>query len=289
MQAVVLTAGRGDRLRPVTDHIPKALIPFWGKPFVAYLLDSLVGLVDEAVIVVSSDGRVRDALGDDWQGLPLHYVVQPCPGGTGDALLHAQDVLDERFLLMLGDTLPPRDTVRELLACEDDAVLTLVEVDDPYNHGAVGIHDGLVVERLWVKDSNLVDGGMSVLPRSICNYLHNLEPMRGELRVLQGVDALLRDGHRVRGVKLQGPWLQYGDHEGASGVCRVMNEMRPYTEGADAGRDSSVSIRHQNCEIVNSLVFGPGELINCSIRDSLVYCATRVSDASVHNAIVAWT
>ena len=84
------------------------------------------------------------------------------------------------------------------------------------------------------------------------------------------------------------PWLQYGDHEGVAGVCRVMNQIRPYTGGADQGRDSSVDIRNEDCEIVNSLVFGPGELVGCTIHDSLVYCARRVEGATVRGEGVAW-
>jgi len=288
VQAVILTAGRGDRLRPVTDHVPKPLIPFWGKPFVAYLLDTLVGLVDDVVIVVAPDGAVRAALGESWLGLPLRYAVQPTPGGTGDALLHARELLDERFLLMLGDTLATRETVQAVLARQGDAVLTLTEVDDPHNHASVGIYNGLVVEHLWVEDSPLVDVGMTLLPRMVCDYLDGLRPRRGELRVLQGVEALLADGRDVRAVKMPGPWLQYGDHEGVAGVCRVMNDMKARAEQAPGGLQASIDVPHQNCEITNSVVFGPGELHDCSIRNSLVYCNGRIEGHSAQDEIAAW-
>lgn len=288
MQAVILTAGRGDRLRPVTDRVPKSLIPFWGKPFLAYIFDSLVGLVDEAVVVVAADEYVQRTFGDSWRGLSLRYVVQPDPGGTGDALLHARDILDERFLVLLGDTLAPPETLQAVLERQGDAVLTLIEVDDPHNHSRVGIHNGLVVDNPWVDNSNLVDAGITLLPRIICDYLEQLPPRGAELRLLQGVEALLEDGLEVRAVKMPGPWLQYGDHEGVAGVCRVMNQLRPYAEGIDPASPASVDITHRDCQIINSVVFGPGQLYGCTIRNSLIYCENPVEGRSADGQIAVW-
>lgn len=288
MQAVILTAGRGDRLRPVTDFVPKALIPFWGKPFVAYILDTLVGLVDEVVLVVGTGRAVQHTLGDNWAGIPLRYVVQPHPGGTGDALLRAWELLDERFLLMLGDTFAPRKTVEAVLEHKGDAVLTLVEVADPYNHARIGIHDGLVVDRIWADDANLVDAGLTVLPRHVCDHLEKLPPRGSELRVLQGVEALIAEGLEVRAVKMVGPWLQYGDHEGVAGVCRVLNQIRPFAGVDSPGPKASVDVLHRNCDIVNAIVFGPGELHDCTVRDSLVYCRDHVVGRCADNEIAVW-
>jgi len=288
VQAVILTAGRGTRLSPVTDYCPKPLIPFWGRPFIAYVLGNLRSLVDEAVLVVGPDGQVERALGSSYGDLPLRYATQLEPGGTGDALLAARELLDDDFLMVLGDTCPPPETVREIIARSGDAALTVLQVDDPHNHPGVGIRDGLVVERLWVDDSDLVDAGMFRLPRLVCDYLDELEPVRGELRILSAVGALIDAGLDVRAVQMRGPWLQYGDHEGVAGVCRVMNQLRPYTGDGDGGRDSSVEIETADCEIRDSLVFGPGELAGCTITESLVYCATRVEGATVQGEIAAW-
>jgi hypothetical protein len=87
------------------------------------------------------------------------------------------------------------------------------------------------------------------------------------------------------------PWLQYGDHEGVAGVCRVMDQIRYYAGGADGGQDSSIdpAIHHRDCRIHNSLVFGPGELAGCTITNSLVYCATHVEGRTAQAEIVAWS
>ena len=288
MQAVILTAGRGTRLLPVTNHVLKPLIPFWGRPFVHYLLDNLLGRVDETVLVVGKGRELEAALGKSYQGMPLRYVVQPEPEGTGDATLRARHILGEEFVLLLGDTCPPPESVDAIIGVGGEAAQTVIAEDDLDNHLGVALRDGFIVERLWDDDADFVDAGMFRLTQDVCDRIEACEPVRGELRILQGLHALLEEGREVRAVELPHPWLQYGDHEGVASVCRVMDQIRMYANGADEGRDSSIDITHSDCEITNSLVFGPGELVGCSIADSLVYCATRAEGMTAHGEIAAW-
>lgn len=285
MQAVLLAAGRGERLRPITEHLPKALIPFWGKPFIGYVLDNLQGFVDEAIIVIDPGEEIKRQLGDAHRDLALRYVHQDRPMGTGDALLQTRGMLDDPFLVLLADTCPARETVAQIVRAGGDAVLTVIEVPDPENHPGVSLLNGFLVEELWT-ESSFVDAGVFRFSSDIYEVLEGLPPISNELRVLQGVQELLRSGGEVQAVQMQDPWLQFGDHEGVSGVLRVMRELRP-PEAASS--DSSVGVAARDCGIENSLVFGPGELINCAIKDSLVYCAGRVEGRSADGGIAAWT
>lgn len=286
MQATILTAGRGERLRPITDHVPKSLIPFWGKPFISYLLDNLEGLVDEVLVVIGEREAIREQLGDSHGRMTLHYVRQPRSLGTGDAVLQTRGLLDEPFLVLLGDTCPPRQTIAEIIEAPGDAVLTLIQVGDPQNHLGVNLRNGLVVEALWT-GAALVDAGMFRFSSDIYAALDGLPPRGKELRVLQGVHQMLQEGKAVRAVQMDPPWLQFGDHEGVAGVLRVMRELRPQ-QAAEAPGDSSVDIATRGCRIENSLVFGPGELVDCKVKDSLVYCATRLVGKSVTGKQIAW-
>jgi len=288
VQAVILTAGRGTRLLPVTNHAPKPLIPFWGRPFVHYLLDNLLGRVDETVLVVAEGGELEAALGERYQGMPLRYVIQSEPEGTGDAMLRARHILGEEFVLLLGDTCPDPATVDAIISVGGDAAQTVIAEDDLDNHLGVALRDGFIVESLWADDADFVDAGMFRLTQHVCDRIEACEPIRGELRILQGLNALLEEGREVRAVELPQPWLQYGDHEGVAGVCRVMDQIRVYADGADEGCDSSIDITSSDCEITNSLVFGPGELVGCTITDSLVHCASRVEGMTAHGEIAAW-
>jgi dTDP-glucose pyrophosphorylase len=286
VQAVILAAGRGSRLEPVTYHIPKPLIPFWGRPFLSYLLENLEGLVDEVLIVEDPDREVSEALGGSHGSTPLRYVVQPEPLGTGDAVLQAADMLEETFILMLGDTCAPPETIRELIDSPGDAVLTTTRVDDPENHLSVAMDEQGRVAELWTDDET-VDAGMFRIPSRICELLESVEPRRGEVRITQGIDRMIQQGEDVRAVVMPGPWVQFGDHERLNGVLRVMTEIRndeSYCDGSSVDADTC-----EACEIRNSLVFGPGELINCVVTDSMVYCGTRVENARIEGEIIAFS
>ena len=158
MQAVILAAGRGERLRPVTDHLAKPLIPFWGRPFLSYVLDNLEGVVEEAIIVDAPAGAVVTTLGDRHGALPIRYATQPVPRGTGDALLQAADLLHGPFLLLLGDTCPPRTTLEELIAEPGDLALTAIKVDDPENHLGIDVGANGRIRAIWVRAT--VDAGV---------------------------------------------------------------------------------------------------------------------------------
>ncbi|MGC9319333.1 MAG: sugar phosphate nucleotidyltransferase [Armatimonadota bacterium] len=280
MQAVVLAAGRGTRLRPITYHVPKPLIPFWGRPFIEYLLEGLRGLVDEAIIVVPDNGVIRGRLGDRFGDLPLRYACQPIPKGTGDALLHARDLVEGPFLLNLGDTWAPRHTTEALVNSEADVVLTSIAVNDPHNHLGISTNGDARVVGLWT-DAPTVDAGVFRLCPEVFDHLDRLPPRGEELRVMQGIDALLQAGADVRTVRMPQPWLQFGDHERLDGVLRVMRQMRDRVPGCKGEGECSVEIASKGSRIVNSLVFGPGEVVNCTIRDSLIYCARRIEGEQI--------
>lgn len=116
MQAVILAAGKGLRLRPFTETKPKALIPIADKPLLEYTLESLPGAITEIVIVIGYLGeQIVEHFGNDWHGIPITYVTQPELRGTGDALLVATDVLHDDFLVVNGDDLYEKDDLTKLL------------------------------------------------------------------------------------------------------------------------------------------------------------------------------
>ncbi len=288
MQAVILAAGEGSRLQPVTNFVPKPLIPFWGRAFITYLLDNLEGLVDEAIIVGGPDGQVAGEIGDRRGSLPVHYACQPIPLGTGDAVIRAQELLEGPFLLLLGDTLATRETLEGVVEAPGDVVLTVIEVDDPENHLGVSRNGAGRVASLWTDDA-MVDAGVFRLDQRIFDALDGLPPLRGELRVLQGIDGLLTAGADVRAVQMPGPWLQFGDHEGLAGVLRVMRQLGEM-HGHECGPGAScVMVPAEGCTIENSLIFGPGSLKDSTIKDSIVYCATDTVGAAVTGAIETLT
>ena len=117
MQALILAGGEGTRLRPLTSTVPKPVVPLVDRPFIAYMLEWLRGHgVDDVVMSCGfmAEG-VRNVLGDGSAfGLRLRYVEEPRPLGTGGALKFAEDLLDERFLMLNGDVLTDIDLTAQI-------------------------------------------------------------------------------------------------------------------------------------------------------------------------------
>src|SRR4051794_11234954 len=106
MQALILAGGEGTRLRPLTSTFPQPVVPLVDRPFIGFMLDWLRSHgVDEVVMSCGhmADG-VRAVLGDgSGVGLRLRYVEEPRPLGTGGAVKYAEELLDDRFLVLNGD------------------------------------------------------------------------------------------------------------------------------------------------------------------------------------------
>ncbi|WP_017942831.1 MULTISPECIES: N-acetylmuramate alpha-1-phosphate uridylyltransferase MurU [unclassified Thioalkalivibrio] len=140
MRAMILAAGRGERMRPLTDHCPKPLLPARGKPLIRYTLDRLKAAgYEEAVINLAHRGdQIRAALGDHHAGLLIHYSPEP-EGAleTAGGIRQALDRLgDEPFLVVNGDVwcdhpLTPPETMK---AGADRPLAHLVLVPNPEHH-----------------------------------------------------------------------------------------------------------------------------------------------------------
>ena len=116
MQAVILAAGKGLRLRPFTEHHPKPLIPVADRALIEYTLESLPDNTTEIIIVIGYLGeQIKNHLGDSWNGKPIRYVVQENLLGTGDAILQAKPFVDRNFLVVNGDDLYSKADLTTLL------------------------------------------------------------------------------------------------------------------------------------------------------------------------------
>lgn len=179
MQAVILVGGEGTRLRPLTSTVPKPVVPLVDRPFIAYMLEWLTGHgVDD---VIMSCGflatAVRNVLGDgSAYGIRLRFVEEPDPRGTAGALKYAEELLDERFLMLNGDVLTDFDLGGQIAQHERTgavATLGLVPVEDPSAYGLVRTNDDRSVREFVEKpsadqiDTNLISAGVYVLERSI--------------------------------------------------------------------------------------------------------------------------
>lgn len=124
MDVVILAGGKGTRLRPLTDTTPKPLVPVSGRGTLLRLLDELPDEVDHIILVVGYlHEKIREAVGSQWHGRPVSYVLQDPLDGTGGALRQARSLLkSDRFMVLMGDDVYVREDL-ERLAKMDRGVL----------------------------------------------------------------------------------------------------------------------------------------------------------------------
>ncbi len=218
VQALILAGGEGTRLRPLTSSVPKPVVPLAGRPFISYLIEWLRRHgVDEVILSCGfmADG-VRAVLGDGTQlGVRLRYVEEPAPLGTGGALKFAEDLLDDRFLMLNGDQLTDLDLTAQLRQHERTgarATLALMAVEDPSAYGLVRRRDDLSVSGFLEKpnadeiDTNLVNAGVYVLERSV---LSEMAAAGTRISIERDVFPRLVD-HGLFGYEASGYWMDIG-------------------------------------------------------------------------------
>jgi len=213
MKAVVLAAGLGKRLRPLTFTKPKFLLPVAGKPALDHVLMLLksLGVKDVALIVGFGKEQIIKRYGDGRSmDLNLTYIEQKKLLGTAHALGMAEDFVgDERFIAMNGDTLIDFESMKALVEkyeqVKDDrnfgGVMTTIEVDQPEQFGIVFVENGRVVrivEKVKKVESRVANAGVYVLDPVIFDSIKRTpKSVRGEYELTTSIQMMIDDGRNV--------------------------------------------------------------------------------------------
>jgi mannose-1-phosphate guanylyltransferase len=186
VQAVILVGGEGTRLRPLTSGTPKPIVTFVDRPFMGFMLQWLArhGVTDVVMCCGFQAGKVRDVLGDGSDfGVSLRFAEEPEPRGTAGALKFAEDLLEDRFLMLNGDVLTDVDLGAQIAQHERTGAvgtLGLVPVEDPSAYGLVLCEaDGAVRGFLEKPSPDQLDGverflisaGIYCLERSVVDLI----------------------------------------------------------------------------------------------------------------------
>jgi glucose-1-phosphate thymidylyltransferase long form len=222
MKAVVLAAGEGTRLRPLTEDTPKGMVEVDGQPILTHCFDQLVELgADELVVVVGYRKEVIiEHYGDAFDDTPITYTHQREQSGLAHALLTAEEHVDDDFMLMLGDNVFSAnlaDVVRRQRESRADAAFLVEEVEwdeasrygvcDTNNYGEIVE----VVEKPADPPSNLVMTGFYTFTPAIFHACHLVQPSnRGEYEISEAIDLLIQSGRTIDAIGIEGWRIDVG-------------------------------------------------------------------------------
>jgi UDP-N-acetylglucosamine diphosphorylase/glucosamine-1-phosphate N-acetyltransferase len=211
MQVIILAAGEGTRMRPLTHSTPKPMLPVGNRPLVAHTADAAIAAgADELVFVVGYKAEtVRSYFGDRYDGVSVTYATQEEQLGTAHAVRAAREHIDGPFAVLNGDDLYDRASIESLF--ESSPAIAAFRVDNPSDYGVLSITDECVtgiIEKPDEPPSNLVNAGAYVFPGEAREWLDVPQSERGE-HELTDVLAHVIEEWEVRAVPLE-RWLGVG-------------------------------------------------------------------------------
>ena len=198
MQAVILVAGKGTRMRPLNSKLPKPLLDIGGQRILEHTIDQLQGIVDEVILVVGYRGDlIREYFRDNYKRIKIIYAWQKEQLGTGDAAQQASPYLTGPFLLLYGDDIYYKSDILEVIKyCPS---LLLGKTDNPSQFGVVQTRGKWVtglVEKPKNPRSSLVNAGVYFVDPSIFR-IKLKKSKRGEYEFTDYIKHLLKRGKRI--------------------------------------------------------------------------------------------
>ncbi len=287
MKGLILSGGKGTRLRPLTFTQAKQLVPVANKPVLFYGIEALVGagIRDIGIIVGDTRDEIREAVGDGsrWgQDVRITYIEQPEPLGLAHAVLIAEPFLrGEPFVMYLGDNILKSgiiSLVREFEERRPNALILLTPVPNPQMFGVAELRDNQVVrlvEKPKEPASNLALVGVYMFDAHIFEAVKAIRPSwRNELEITDAIQYLVEKGYVVQPHLVSGWWKDTGKIEDILDANRLILEtIEGAVEGAvdEASKVSGAVIIEAGAVVRASTIRGPAIIgAGCEIADSYI-------------------
>lgn len=288
MKGVVLTGGKGSRLRPFTYSGAKQLVPVANVPVLHFPVRQLVacGITEIALVVGDTEGQIREAMGDGGAfGARFTYLRQEAPLGIAHALALAREFAGgEPIILYLGDNvlLHGIETFARGFA-ESDAAgsVILKRVDDPRAFGVAEMAGGelrRIVEKPLEPPSNFAVIGVYAFQREVFDVIDTLSPSaRGELEIADAINGLLTAGRRVEATVTDDYWIDTGKMEDMLAANRAVLETV-----------ASETVLPASCEVLQPCAIAPDAVIRDSRIGPYVSIGTgcTIIGSVIENSIV---
>jgi glucose-1-phosphate thymidylyltransferase len=270
MKGLILSGGRGTRLRPITFTSAKQLVPVANKPILFYGIEALVvsGVRDIGIVVGDTRREIEDAVGDGGQfGARVRYIPQAAPLGLAHAVLISEEFLaGEPFVMYLGDNLilePLAPLVERFRTGRPDAQILLARVPNPQQFGVAELAGGRVVrlvEKPSTPASDLALVGVYMFTRGVFDAVKAIRPSaRGELEITDAIQWLIDHGRSVVPHVIDGWWKDTGKLEDLLEANRIILDTiarRIDGEISDSEVHGKVVIE-AGAKVVHSTVRGP--------------------------------
>jgi glucose-1-phosphate thymidylyltransferase len=308
VKGLVLSGGKGTRLRPITYTSAKQLVPVANKPVLFRVIEAIRDAgIDEIGIVIGDTGQeVRAAVGDGrrWN-VRIEYIPQEAPLGLAHAVKTAHSFLgDDRFVVFLGDNciqggISP--LIEQFGRSDYDAQIVLKRVVNPQQYGVAELDDAGRIVRLTEKPrqprSDLALVGIYMFDRSIWHAVDAISPSwRGELEITDAIQWLVEHGRKVFPYIHEGWWIDTGKKDDMLEANRlILEELAAGVEGY-VDRDSQLIgkvIIEKGAEIINSTIRGPaiiGEqtrIVNSYVGPfTSIYHHFTIEESEIEHSIV---
>ncbi len=315
LKGLILSGGKGSRLRPFTYTNAKQLVPIANKPVIFYTIEQLVesGITDIGIVVGDTGEQVMACVGDGSRfGATIRYIQQDAPLGIAHGVSTARDFLgDSRFVLYLGDNFVMggiQSYVERFTANGSSSQILLHPVPNPEAFGIAELVDGCVsriVEKPPEPRSNLAVVGIYMFDPAVHDVITGLSPSwRGELEITDAIQGLIDRGMRVDAEVMDRYWIDTGKMDDMLNANRtVLSVIHPRRDGSvdeksrvydpviiepgarvqDSVLRGPIIIGHDT-EVINSYI-GPNTSIDsrcrisgCRIEDSIVMEDSRIED-----------
>ncbi len=308
MKGLILSGGKGTRLRPLTYTGAKQLVPVANKPVLFYAIEDLVeaGITDIGIVIGDTGDQIRAAVGDGSRfGAKATYIQQDAPLGLAHGVKVARDFVgDERFVLFLGDNFIRDGIVEQVEAFRNNAMncqVILYKVPNPENLGVAVLNPDNTINRLVEKPKEFVSDlalvGIYMFDPNIFTAIEQIKPSgRGELEITHAIQKLIDLNYDVRHHLLSGHWIDTGKMDDMLDANRLVLETIETKIEGQVDTNSKIigrAIIEPGVQVIESIIRGPAIIgANTRIEHAFVGPFTAIdhdcvlSHAEIENSIV---
>ncbi|WP_292467489.1 bifunctional sugar-1-phosphate nucleotidylyltransferase/acetyltransferase [Methanolobus sp.] len=294
MKVVILAAGEGTRMRPLTASKPKVMLPIANKPMMEHTINAAVGAGVKDFLIVT--GYREDAIMDYFKdgsefGISVEYVHQEEHLGTANAIGYAKEFVEGHFIVLNGDMLVSTEHISHLVSRTEDAIISVKEVENPSQFGVIETDEEKViriVEKPKNPPTNLANAGIYLFDEVIFDYIDRTgKSKRGEYEITDSLQMMIDDGCSVGYDLLETEWIDIGR------PWDMLDANKVLLENIDNTREGTIepyATLHGNVKVGNNTIVRNGAYIvgpviigdNCDIGPNCFIRASTAIGNDVH-------